>query len=125
VNAKKEIEEFVSVSIRSKRFGMRFEKIWKIVCKGVRKGYRRDITVEKMKRCLLEKKEEIITQYHLAAKNHQIHLKQTSKRAFSSFDDKLNIYPCGIHSLPHGHYLLQTENRQCNVCRPVEPINID
>jgi hypothetical protein len=112
----KEIEEFVG--IRSKCYGMRFKnQKQKIVCKGIRKGYKKNITVEKMKQCLLKKKEEMITQYHLTAKNHQIFLKQTLKRAFSSFDDKLYLLSCGVHSVPHGHYSIMMENGQCHSCK--------
>jgi len=46
---------------------------------------------------------------------HEIRINSVNKLAFSSYDSKRYIFPCGIHSVPYGHYILK-ENKNCPHC---------
>jgi uncharacterized protein YeeX (DUF496 family) len=87
-------------------------------CKGVKKGYRRAIPFEDYKKCVIGIEQVRVKQYTIQSKNHVIATVAQDRLAFSSFDDKRYILPCGKHSVPYGSRLIRISEalQRCVFC---------
>lgn len=98
------------------------ENVLKSKCKGVTKSYRKKISFESYKKCVLSYDLVHITQYQIRAKSHSIYTAQISKLCFSSFDDKRYLLNCGVHSLPYGSKLIKNSSEICPLCKLHNPM---
>lgn len=109
------------VGIRSKTYAYLLNDEKKKVyskCKGITKAYKKTIRFEIFKHCITHISKKTVRQYRIQSKNHIIHTLKIRKVAFTSFDDKRYLLPCGIHSVPYGSVLIQKaiKNKKCCFC---------
>lgn len=78
-------------------------------CKGVKTVTRDRITLDDYRKCVRSDilAEHSIEQHSIQSRKHVNKLMKQRKLAFSSFDDKRYLLPCGQHSVPYGSALLQ------------------
>lgn len=100
------------------------EKIFKSKCKGITKNYRKKISFNNFKNCVLTYDSISITQYQIRAKTHRIYTAAISKLCFSSFDDKRYLLNCGVHSLPYGSKLIKKSQDVCPLCKLHNPLSV-
>ena len=77
-------------------------------CKGVKANTRDNIGLADYRKCVRADSlaEHSVTQHTIQSRKHQNMLMQQRKLAFSSFDDKRYLMPCGQHSVPYGSWLI-------------------
>jgi hypothetical protein len=85
-------------------------------CKGVRKGFRKKIPMSAFRKCIEGLSSESVTQYAILGRDHRLYTVKNRKRAFSSFDDKRFVLPCGVHTLAHGNVRIKTLGNDCPFC---------
>jgi hypothetical protein len=111
------------IGIRSKCYAIKFlsgdkkEKIKKI-CKGVRQNaVAKKITYKNYRNCIKRVGSISASMRVIRSIKHTIKINSINKIAFTSFDSKRYLMPCGIHSVPYGHYkLLSAINIVCHLC---------
>ena len=90
------------------------------VCKGIAKMARSRLTLNMYKKCLQSKNQIEMNVVNIRSNRHVLTTQSVQKVALSSSDDKRYYLPCGIHSLPYGHYRivnkLETEELTCWKC---------
>lgn len=87
-----------------------------VVCKGVGKRARQNLTLESYRSCLYNFNQVKTDMYCIRSKNHNVFTQRVNKVALTTTDDKRFVLGCGIHTLPHGHYRIQDNNIQCVRC---------
>jgi hypothetical protein len=109
------------VGLKAKCYAMDIED-WKstshstsVVCKGVGKVGRNNLTLDMYKECLESFKSLKAVTYNIQAFNHRVFTQRIKKVALSTLDDKRFLLDCGKHTLPHGHY--QTSQFVCPTCK--------
>jgi hypothetical protein len=120
--AGKSFEEFAGLA--SKTYSMQVEGrehgdiVNQSKCKGVKKGYRKTIPFSEYKKCLTGMEKHRVKQFAIQSKNHIIQTVSQNRLAFSSFDDKRYIMPCGIHSVPYGSRVISIveQSGKCLYC---------
>lgn len=111
----KKIARFIG--LRSKCYAFEVENAKaQTKCKGIVKSFRRKIPISAYEKCLKEIQSHTTTQYILRSKTHEIQLAKQKKLCFSSYDDKLFMLPCGIHTLPYGSHEITTNLFACTFC---------
>jgi hypothetical protein len=87
-------------------------------CKGVKKGYRKGIPFAEYKKCVINIDQVRVKQYRIQSRNHTITTVSQERLAFSSFDDKRYILPCGVHTLAYGSHLISAaaQSGRCPFC---------
>lgn len=108
------IEKFVG--LRSKVYAFKTADKLHKKCKGIAKSYRKQIPLSAYERCLETISSHVQNQYTLSAKSHKVSLMRSQKLAFSSFDDKTYLLPCGIHSLPYFSREIEKNKKKCTFC---------
>jgi hypothetical protein len=106
-----------SVRFRSASCGLNTPTTRDVVkCKGVRRGA--SIKFEDHERCVLSMSQHRVAQHSILSKDHIIRTVSFEKRAFSCFDDKRYIMPCGIHTLAYGSVLIPNNeaSQECFMC---------
>lgn len=88
-------------------------------CKGVSKGYKKNIRFEAFEKCISRISSKSVKQFRIQAKNHIVNTVQIKKVCFTSFDDKRYILNCGIHSVPYGskYVLGNNKSKSCVYCK--------
>ena len=114
-----EIREVVGV--RSKTYAIRTCKTTDTKCKGVKKAAKKEIPFSAFRDCVLgtEKTRMVtqqVTQYSIQSRKHQNRLVKSVKVAFTTFDDKRYLFPCGVHSVPYGSRLIKKRGGACVFC---------
>jgi hypothetical protein len=112
------------VGLRSKTYAFLLKegecatKVLKSKCKGVSRGYKKNIKFDSFKKCLKTITKKSVVQYNIRAKNHVIHTQRIKKICFTSFDDKRYIMDCAIHSVPYGSKFIKKSIRTglCPFC---------
>ena len=102
-----EIREVVGV--RAKTYAIRTEDDGiQRRCKGVKASTRDQISMSDYRKCVRADSlsDHNVQQYTIQSRKHQNKLMQQQKLAFSSFDDKRYLLPCGQHSVPYGSSLI-------------------
>lgn len=112
----KKISKFVG--LRSKVYAFTTEDKTHKKCKGIAKNYRKQIPLSAYEKCLSSISAHRQQQHTLSSKSHEISLIQSQKLAFSSFDDKTYLLPCGIHSLPYFSSEIKKNQTHCTFCPP-------
>ena len=105
------------VAVRSKTYALRSSKSFDSRCKGVKTNVRKKIPFYEFRDVVTSStpKAVDVLQHTIQSKNHVNRLISTRKTAFTNFDDKKYLAPCGIHTYPYGSKLIQwTEER--NAC---------
>ena len=105
------------VGLRSKVYTFKTENEITKKCKGISKNYRKQIPFSSYEKCIQAISSHTQEQYTLASKSHQINLVKSQKLAFSSFDDKTYLLPCGIHSLPYFSSEIEKNDKICTFCQ--------
>ncbi len=113
----KVIDEFVGLKSKTYALKIQGEQKAKIRAKGVSGPYKEKIPFEAMKSCLEEQKGHDVTHVGIEAKNHVNRLVQSTKVAFSSFDDKRYL-TCPVHSVPYGSWVIENvkDTGRCYFC---------
>lgn len=76
--------------------------------KGIKQLYvKNKIKFKHYRRCLKRSITYKATYNTIRSFNHQLYSVTETKKSLSPYDDKRYILPDGIHTLPHGHYLLR------------------
>lgn len=79
------------------------------VAKGVKKAViNKDLTFDQYQNCLVSNKVQENEYVNLRSVKHSVFTSCQSKISLSSFDDKRWILEDGIHSLPYGHYKIES-----------------
>lgn len=108
------------VKFRGKNRQNQQNSLTRSTCKGITKSYKKILRFDDFKRCVSEPSQtQVVTQFHIRSKQHNLSTFQVRKLAFSSFDDKRYITACGIHSLPYGSKyipLLLKNDNTCALC---------
>lgn len=104
------------LGIRAKCYAFKTEDSTIKKCKGIAKAFRKKIPFEAFERCLAEISSQRATQYTISSKSHNVRVMKQSKLAFSSFDDKRYLLPCGIHSVPYGSEEITYNKFYCSFC---------
>jgi hypothetical protein len=84
-------------------------------CKGVGKGFRKEIPFTEFKNCLTSIKDYQVRHFAIRAQDHVIRTVTGTRKCFSSFDDKRYLLNCGIHSEPYGSVYI-CEDSFCEIC---------
>lgn len=108
------IEKFVG--LRSKVYAFKTEEKITKKCKGISKNYRKKIPFSSYEKCVEAVSSHTQSQYTLSSKSHKMRLIKSEKLAFSSFDDKTYLLPCGIHSLPYFSSEIKDNMKNCTFC---------
>ena len=102
-----EIREVVGV--RAKTYAIRTEDNGlQRRCKGVKACTRDKISMDDYRKCVRADAlaDHSVQQYTIQSRKHQNKLLKQHKLAFSSFDDKRYLMPCGQRSVPYGSSLI-------------------
>lgn len=86
-------------------------------CKGVKRGYRKTLTFEQYKSCVVNVRQLNLEQSSILSKNHSIYSVSMNRVALTSFDSK-RFQTCSKHTLAYGSKFI-TEymiNKQCPLC---------
>lgn len=109
-----------AVAIRSKVYAFRTENDnVDTRCKGIKKSVGRAIAFAEFKNIVLNEEPQVmsVTQHMIQAKNHVNMLVKSTKIAMTSFDDKRSLNMCGLHSLPYGSKLMESQTEEgCIYC---------
>lgn len=82
------------IGLRSKNYCLRSAQDKLMVkCKGITKGYKRNLKFKHFKKCLDSIHSESITQYQIRSKNHKVATLKCNKKAVTAFDDKKFLHP--------------------------------
>jgi hypothetical protein len=113
-----ELTEFVGLA--SKTYSMTYKSHtgndgFDSKCKGVGKGFRKQIPFAEFKKCITSVKDYQVKHFAIRAQDHVIRTITGTRKCFSSFDDKRHILNCGIHSEPYGSIYIQ-ESSFCEIC---------
>ena len=105
------------VALKAKTYAFRTADSTQIKAKGVVQAVKEKIDFDQYKRCLQEITQHEVVQRSLRSKNHIIELLESTKIAFSSFDDKRYLL-CPKHSVPYGSSLIPQEkvDIECLFC---------
>jgi hypothetical protein len=90
-------------------------EIFQSKSKGVAKAYRKRIPFEDYKRCITSITSHSVESYSIQSKNHIVRTIKSTKKCFSSFDDKRYIMPCGIHTVGYGSKYIRIVE-EMNIC---------
>ena len=107
------------VALRSKTYCYEVDKVDFVTkAKGVAHRFHKDISFVSYLECIEQMLSNHLTQYQIRAFNHNVVTQKLSKMSFSSFDDKRFLFPCAIHSVPYGYYLLPIykDYLSCPIC---------
>ena len=90
----------------------------KTTCKGVKKAYKKNIPFSAFVNCLSQVASVSIGQYRIKSSAHSLSTVRMENIAFSSFDDKRYLSPCGIHSVPYGSKYIKkmSLSKKCFLC---------
>jgi hypothetical protein len=116
----RDICEFIG--IRSKCYAIKSISENKVVknkkiCKGIRKNtVLKNIKYVDYRNCIKNICSMTASMNVIRSQNHIIKINNINKIAFTSFDSKRYLLPCGIHSVPYGHFRLNTCNIICHFC---------
>ena len=119
-----EIREVVAV--RAKTYAIRTENDdVQRRCKGVKASSRDTISMADYRRCVRADvlNDHSVVQHTIQSRKHTNRLMKQRRLAFSSFDDKRYLLPCGQHSVPYGSVLLkwmeeeEDFNHTCFFCK--------
>ena len=110
------------LSAKASRHPSQRKKHEKKICKGVAKvGIRKDLTFDKYKACLLERRRFHAKYHAIRSKNEQVTTVEQNRLALSSTDTKRYYFPCAIHSVPFGSCVVEEDGGECRRC-PSTPI---
>ena len=112
-HASNELKEIVA--LRSKCYVMSSTDQESIVCKGVTKAGKQSLDIETYRSCVRDFNQVETTMHNISSKNHVMYTQETRRIALSSTDDKRYLLPCGIHTLPIGHFRIRS-NPACLEC---------
>ena len=112
----KKISRFIGLRSKCYAFDLKSTNESHTKCKGVAKAFRKKIPVSSFARCLEEICSYTTTQFTLRSKNHQIQLAKQQKLCFSSYDDKMYLLDCGLHSLPYYSSEICDNVPKCTFC---------
>jgi hypothetical protein len=90
----------------------------KTTCKGVKKAYKKNIPFSTFVNCLSQVASVSVGQYRIKSSAHRLSTVRMENIAFSSFDDKRYLAPCGIHSVPYGSKYIKKihTSKKCFLC---------
>jgi hypothetical protein len=117
----KDICEFIG--IRSKCYAIKSISENKVVknkkiCKGIRKNtVLKNINYSDYRKCIKNIRSMSASMNVIRSQNHNIKINNVNKIAFTSFDSKRYLMPCGIHSVPYGHHRLNVDTVECHFCK--------
>lgn len=86
-------------------------------CKGIKKAFKDDLTLEQYKQCIKEISQNFVTMYNIRSLDHQVQTVRFRKVGLNSFDDK-RVLLCAIHSVPHFSKIISLANNigKCPLC---------
>ena len=104
------------LGIRSKTYAFKTAKSSSKKCKGIARRFNKNIPFSAYEKCVSEIAECSASQISLRSFNHEVKMLKSTKLAFSSYDDKRYILPCGIHTLPYGSREINENLKECSFC---------
>ena len=100
----KVIDEFVGLRAKLYSYKM-FEGEESKKCKGIKRSVvEKDIALEKYKKCLTDRKPQLIKMNVIRSYGHEVYTEEVNKMALSADDDKRHILENGKDALALGHY---------------------
>lgn len=109
------------IGVRSKTYALRTDNDeTHRRCKGVKTNTRDQIMLADYRKCVRADvlNEHSVVQHSIQSRKHVNRLMEQRKLAFSSFDDKRYLLPCGQHSVPYGSALIpKSEGEGCYFCK--------
>jgi hypothetical protein len=115
------IAEFVG--IKSKCYAIKSvdekQYINKKLCKGVKRlSLNKYVNFKHYRNAIKNIQQVSVAMTKICSKHHEISINKLVKIAFTSFDCKRYLFPCGIHSVPYGHYKIKNNiNPICHFCK--------
>ena len=107
------------VGLRAKTYAYLLENNeLKSKCKGITKGYKKNIKFGDFFKCIKSINSHYTNQYHIRSKNHQLQMTKVRKLCYSSFDDKRYVLRCNIHTVPFGSLFCKISEKydMCALC---------
>jgi hypothetical protein len=94
------------VGLKSKMYALEVGGRVKKTGKGIKKSVlQREITFDNYMRCLNECCRYSFAMTSIRSYDHLLYSIEQKKVCLSSYDDKRHILPCGIRSVPYGHFI--------------------
>ncbi len=95
----------------------------KIVCKGIPKTGRQQLTIDNYINCIATKLHIMSTFQSIRHKNYELTTMQLKKVALSAFDSKRYMLSCAKHTRPYGSAVLRKLGTHCLICNPPQEQN--
>lgn len=94
----------------------------KVAMKGVNRSFRNRVSMDTFLTALNFIYRHKVSQNTIRSRDHVVTVERLTKVAFTSFDDKMFIMPCGLHSYPYHSDLIRQDMERgvCSFCPRID-----